>query len=137
MSAFLVSMATMHKVVQGWLGENASQGPFTNPDGDSTLSQGTILGRKLYAMNHRALRQRYGESGSTRHEKRDTAGYVYSDPRVAPVVCLKAMHCLSYQCSEGNVPDSKLYKDLERQKGRLADSIVSATPAYANAEAWD
>ena len=50
-----------------------------------------------------------------------------------PVERLKAIRCLIYQCSEGKVPDSKLYKELEVMSGRLANVIVQNTHEYDGA----
>ena len=47
----------------------------------------------------------------------------------------KAMNCLSYQCSEGNVPESPLFKQLEAAIGAVACRVVDLLPEYEKA-AW-
>ena len=90
---------------------------------------GTKIGRKLFLMNRRALRDRYPSHHHPLPE------YNFQDGRSAttPVERLKAIRCLIYQCSEGKVPDSKLYKELEVMSGRLANVIVQNTHEYDGA----
>ena len=47
---------------------------------------------------------------------------------------LKSLNCYIYQCSEGNVPDSKLYKGIDKLIDRLAMFIATHQPEYEEAE---
>jgi hypothetical protein len=39
-----------------------------------------------------------------------------------------------YQCAEGNVLKTSLYKDLDKLSCDIADKIISDLPEYKNAE---
>jgi hypothetical protein len=58
------------------------------------------LGRKLWAMNTDAVAQRYQE------EPEEVEEFRYSGKGYSICVALKAAHCLCYQCTEGDVPDT-------------------------------
>jgi hypothetical protein len=49
----------------------------------------------------------------------------------------KAIHCLLYQCSEGKVPTSRLYDELNHAAGELAQRIVQDLPEYDKASWGD
>jgi len=120
MSAFLVENETINKVVSYMLPDNASH------------ADGTTLGAKLLTMNHVALKERYGdkmpESVKFRYKYKSYVG------RVRQCIVIKAMRCLRYQCSEGNVPESDLYKQLVKSLHQLALDIVDKLPEYESAE---
>ena len=48
---------------------------------------------------------------------------------------LKSIDCYLYQCSEGNVPESALYKAVQSIRNTLANWIIRNTTAY-NAANW-
>ena len=47
------------------------------------------------------------------------------------------MSCLLYQCSEGKVPNRRLYDELNRAAGELAQAIVQDLPEYEKASWGD
>ena len=47
------------------------------------------------------------------------------------------MCCLLYQCSEGNVPNGRLFNELNRAAGELAQAIVQDLPEYDQASWGD
>ena len=49
---------------------------------------------------------------------------------------VKALQCLHYQCSEGNVPETKGYKELENVIREVVMSIIYSMPEYDQAE-WE
>jgi len=49
---------------------------------------------------------------------------------------LKSLQCLIYQCSEGSVVKTGLYKKLIEVKNDLQDLIISDMPEYKKA-VWD
>lgn len=57
-------------------------------------------------------------------------------PKWSPVQLLKHLQCLSYQMSEGEIPETQIYKDLDRLISAIALSIVNHTPEYDKAK-WD
>jgi len=135
MSAFVVDTDCMDRVVRGF--EIQSSGNCTR------------LGRDLFKLNIEAVRQRYGDPVDEMLPDGWTpSDYVYVEPPAVPGVpsdvdSLKAMHCLIYQCSEGDVPEQSLYRilvelsqALERRvldHHKIAD--IHDLPAYQRA-AW-
>ena len=84
-------------------------------------------------MNRRALGARYECSDRFRLPQ-----FVFEKwADAAPVEQLKAMCCLLYQCSEGKVPNTPLYGELNRAAGELAQRIVEDLPEYYKASWGD
>jgi hypothetical protein len=153
MSAFVIDTATMHRVIRGLFGRNRwgqlvarFDGEYTMP-GERVSADPTAVGRKLFAMNVDAVRQRY-PSDTPDELPGPCDGHALPDDYTAPsrglgrpmttadmVDAYKAINCLLYQCSEGNVPDSPLYLELERAAGELAGAIVRGMPEY-EAAGW-
>ena len=52
-----------------------------------------------------------------------------------PIAAYKSLSCFLYQCAEGYVPETPLYKALEDLRARIAGDIISSLPAYETA-AW-
>ena len=118
MSAFLVQQETINKCVQALLPENAS------------CEAGDRLGDELVGLNWEAICVRYREP---------MPGYPtfrYRNKSYTDVEKFKAMRCLLYQCSEGDVPDKELYHRLEQRSNELARSIVSNLPEF-NEAPWE
>jgi hypothetical protein len=99
------------------------------------------LAQKLFMLNLDAVKQRYPEENEQglpgpivlvpeRYDGRYTEGCEN------PIRVYKSLQCLVYQCSEGNVPETSLYKMLEELEHALAYWIVNNLPEYDKAE-WD
>lgn len=90
------------------------------------------IAARLYAMNQQAIRQRYpdthSEGGYDEIPDYHPGGY---PPR--PVAAHKAITCLLYQCSEGNVVQSPLYRELLTLRDTLANQIVADMPEWEKA----
>ena len=130
MSAFFVSQECMQRVVAGvdhvsdkWFGDYHIQG-FGTVNGSDSLSK---LGEALFEMNDEALLVRYDAEPICE-------AFEYRPASVGLCSALKAMECLRYQCSEGKVPETDLYKGLEKAIGDLASVIVNELPEYEKAE---
>lgn len=130
MSAFIVGHETMQRCAIGFLlGTMPYGAPLANE------AEVTETGRKLYAMNQQALVERYNDN---------TPAPEFTGQRMRPltyskqelVQIYKSMHCLLYQCSEGDVPDSELFKQLELAAGAVASRIVNMMHEYQQAT-WD
>jgi len=119
MSAFLVENETINKVVSYMPSEFV---PCKDRD---------TLGVELLKMNHAALKVRYGDEMPESVEFRFKPKVYYGNSKCT---VLKAMRCLRYQCAEGNVPESDLFKKLDEAINRLAIEIVDALPEYESAE---
>jgi hypothetical protein len=143
MSAFVVGEDTMNRVVRAIVcsGHIRRFGDFDTAIGTNARA----IGRALYAMNIEAIMQRYPDCrtdpdnmpGWQGCEMMPTTYYFGNFRRpmreAELVICLKAMHCLSYQCSEGDVPKTPLFKALEEACGVIAGVVVTSLPGYQSA----
>ena len=85
------------------------------------------FGQELINLNISAYDQRYNETS----EKSD---YTFTECQITVVQGLKSLRGLLYQCHEGDVPNTKLYKQMRNACGDLAQYIVENLPEYENAE---
>jgi len=99
----------------------------------STCAQLDKIGSALFAMNERAVNARYPNDPqqiAPAYSFRPMGDEI-SVPKAAQ---FKAIACLLYQCSEGNEPDSDLFKALDALCNQLACSVAhEAAKAYP----WD
>ena len=140
MSAFMVNTNVMAKVVTAILlnldvfdGESTCRVALLASPTDAQKEAGTKIGRKLFLLNGRALRARYGCSDHLRLP--EFAFERWAD--ATPVEQFKAMSCLLYQCHEGKVHESRLYAELNHAAGELAQRIVQDLPEYDQASWGD
>jgi hypothetical protein len=139
MYAFMVNTNVMAKVVTAILlnldtfdGESTCRRAMLAAPTNQQKEIGTQIGRKLFLMNRRALRARYGCDDHLHPE------FVFERwADTTPVEQFKAIHCLLYQCAEGNVPNSLLYDALNHVAGELAQRIVQDLPEYDKASWGD
>ena len=103
MSAFVVSDETMHRCVK------AAAHSKLWPEG----ADRDELGRALFNMNYAAMSERYGD-------RNEPSQYVFEDREASPAEMWKALQCLIYQASEGDVPESAIYKLTQEASDRLA-----------------
>jgi hypothetical protein len=127
MSAFTVSKLTIDRCVSAmcpeWQGGKAE----------------TILGKRLMQLNRIAMDERY----SDRHTDSKATDPEIDDYRHTPQACnsylfLVALECLRYQCSEGDVPKTPLYAEIDRAVNHWRGVIFSTIPEYKSAtqQAW-
>ena len=136
MSAFMVNTNVMAKVVTAILlnldrfdRENTCRTALLDAPTDTQKVAGTTIGKKLFRLNRRALRARYGRGDHLRVPE-----FVFEKwADATPVEQFKAIHCLLYQCHEGKVHESRLYDELNRSAGDLAQRIVKDLPEYEQA----
>jgi hypothetical protein len=94
--------------------------PYIHPVDDKILFQ------VMENMNARALNDRYGDDISECINP-----YPASVLKPANMVSLyKSLQCYLYQCCEGKVPETALYKALQNIANTLARYIVSDLPEY-------
>lgn len=92
------------------------------------------LADAMTVMNVEALRQRYGESSPEFFWESLECVDLDAAPRpLRPVQFCKSLQCFLYQCAEGDVPDSDLYKALEAYERDVPRRIIMHMPAYAKA----
>ena len=67
---------------------------------------------------------------------RKLSDYTFSYEDGGPIRVFKSLGCLTYQCCEGNVPETELYRFLEDLENTIAREIVHSMPEFDKAE-WD
>lgn len=117
MSAFIVNNTTIHRCLCGLY--------FANLSFEYNIS----LGQKLYELNAKAVAQRYEETP-------ERVKFTREESPVSKISAVKALHCLRYQCSEGDVPKDPLFKKISRAIEILSEDIVCNLPEWNN-EPWD
>jgi hypothetical protein len=136
MSAFIVSSDCINSIVTyvhihigefSWLME----GLRFNVSTEKGLEE---LASALYRMNCDAIEQRYGKK-ALQSDLSAGERFNFRIVRRQPVEVFKAVRCLLYQCSEGNVPERELFKTLEEIGGQIAQEIVRELPDFEKA-AW-
>lgn len=157
MSAFVIDKATMDKCVTTLCATGSTWSGRIIPlfDGIDTGEPDamTKIGRRLFAMNIVACEERYPDCrgnpdnlpGPCDSAGRSTAmdiaaAYAMRQPRFqvpmskTPLIeGYKALSCLQYQCNEGHVSSTGLYKELERAINAVACAIVENLPEYEKA----
>lgn len=123
MSAYIVQDKTINQIVTHvhlsrdleWLKQEFAEaiGPCEN--------FGPDLGRALFLMNIDAITARYGKGQAKEFR---TLDYKFRLESASELRVYHAIAELVYQCSEGAVPESKLYKLLVELKAAVADSII-------------
>jgi hypothetical protein len=136
MSAFMVNTKVMAKVVTAILlnrdtfdGESTCRVVMLATPTDTQKEIGTKIGRKLFLLNRKALRARYGCGEHLRVP--EFALEKWAD--ATPIEQFAALRCLLYQCHEGKVHESPLYGELNHAAGELAQRILQDLPEYQKA----
>ena len=98
---------------------------------------------RLKILNLESLNQRYGDNwddvdAEVSDERFDKYPIRIMNNTPAPslIQSLKHVQCYLYQCNEGNVPDSSLYKDVEKLQNGLIWEIISNMKEY-NEATWE
>ena len=138
MSAFVCGQQTYNEIYAGLNAPNIYTKRAIN-----TLTGGRDMSEVidiLYRLNIRAVNQRY-ESNPTHEQSIEHTG-----KRLLAKLCklidvsqtqfLKSLECLRYQMTEGNVPETKEYKQLGEIIDAVKTSIIKEIPEYAAAH-WD
>lgn len=93
---------------------------------------------KLREMNVEALKQRYDDYEEMIDDLPYEDGHDIWQPRngIQPwhFQLLKSLQCYKYQCCEGDVPESDLWKGIQAFVNTLQGFIVSNLPEYEKAE---
>lgn len=145
MSAFVIDRKDMDKVVWAicYTYRPGEQLIHSFAGGKtSTHGSATRIGRKLFEMNCDAVMQRYpncvgnpddmpGEEGCWKYPTTYVAEpFTFSGTDLAMLrEALEEMRSLRYQCSEGNVPDTALFRELKDAICAVACQIVDMLPA--------
>ena len=140
MSSFMVNSNVMNKVVTAILlnlgafdGESTCRVALLATPTDAQKEIGAKIGRKLFLLNRKALRARYG---CGEHLHIPEFGFEkWAD--ATPIEQFAALRCLLYQCHEGKVHESPLYGELNHAAGELAQRILQDLPEYQKASWGD
>src|SRR5437870_4242272 len=109
MSAFLVEKTTINNIVS-WLRQELLHHSYLRPVaerfGVDVVSDGweQRLAQAMYALNSEAVNQRYDEKNAVPEIVCDLS------PTSSRIAGWKALGCWLYQCSEGTIPQTKLYQ---------------------------
>jgi hypothetical protein len=135
MSAFIVEDETINTIVNflflKQIGGDVYWSKYVLNDAGIKLD--TQAARKAFALslfdlNVQAVGERYDEIEE----------YVFSYRQTLscnPTQAYKSLKCWLYQCTEGTVIESKLYKLMDEMSKEIAMYIVETSPAY-NAAEW-
>jgi hypothetical protein len=137
MSAFIVEDETINRVVT-WLTREVQTNRFTldwlarEYDVDLTSDRwNETLAQAMFQLNCDGVNARYGNGEA---EKFRPLNFTYKlEDYHSLVQVLKSLQCWKYQCSEGDVPETKLYQFFEEVEHHLALKIVMDLPAYEKA----
>lgn len=131
MSAYIVEPKTINRVVSFCiLDRDLCEWIKIYGKYDLDTKQGqNKFANDLYQMNIEAVNQRYDE-------KNPQELIVFQFVPVNQFQALKSMQCLQYQCDEGDIPNTELYKLLTQIIYMLEDKIISSLPQYEIAE-WE
>ena len=137
MSAYVVEDETINRIV-AWLecdkiGSEHVATHILTAHGYTCDEEFERLAHEMFQLNVDAVNQRYGPGEAEKFRPLDFQYAVKMPP--TPIQALKALQCLLYQCSEGDVPESPLYQMLREIESTIARAIVSRLPEYTNA-AW-
>jgi hypothetical protein len=141
MSAFIVADKAINNIVN-WLereleevyGTTIIRQKFMEQDFDTgKLGWTERLSHAMFQMNVIAVDVRYG-SGEARKSRPLNYHYEVTEP-VPMVQVLKSLQCWLYQCSEGTIPGTGLYKlfDTDVQM-YLMSKIIDTLPEYQRAK---
>ena len=90
----------------------------------------TAFGRAIWLMNVDALKARYPKDDWA-EERKEAQAYSFRDRSgVSKTQMYKSCRCLIYQCSEGNVPNTQTFKDVNELSCDLAHHILTRTSEY-------
>ena len=130
MSAFLVSEKTLYNCMKAITKAKYSA---LYKDIGGSHKKFKIIFMALNSLNSLALKVRYNEEPAPGYKFCEVK---YSNISSDKIQLLKSLQCLIYQCSEGSVVKTGLYKKLIEVKNDLMDLIIRDLPEYENA-VWD
>ncbi len=130
MSAFMCSDKHFQYIADGLYTYAQSIGNELN---DKEYVQDLV--NSFQVINIKALRERYKKPESMYSFSNRVAKPSLSD-YIDRYQLLKALKCLKYQCSEGDIPETEEYKSLSNYIDIITDNIISESDKYQRAE-WE
>jgi hypothetical protein len=133
MSSFLVSKETINNIVTGltsktWTDCIMWDYPFKdviNEDEDFNK-----LGKELIKLNLLALGKRYGDELN----EEEINNYEFNFKDSSKIQFIKNLQCFLYQCSEGDIINTKLFKDLRKVEIALINDYINDLEEYKTAK---
>lgn len=134
MSAYIVEDETINKIVEGIrhavkYGDGFKslqlQPGFIHKAGAADYQS---FGELLFTMNVEAIEQRYGKGEAESFRPLDYEYHCVYPPTA--IRFYRVLSCYLYQCLEGNVPETPLYKIMYDVQVQLAMLIVQSLPEY-------
>ena len=89
----------------------------------------TAFGKKLYKLNLKAVIERYDKKHGF-----ELAKYIFNYRLEKIEQAYNSLRCFTYQCSEGNVPKTKLFKQMEELEMIVARMIADREADKIKAE---
>lgn len=135
MSAFVVQDEIINRIISCIkMGRNMEYIRKELKDAGYDLENGDCskLGDDMFKLNCQAVDERYGE-GEAKGFRELNYKYMFNMYASNKTYAYKALGCWLYQCSEGNVPESTLYKLMESIQNRIACHIVDYSKEYEQA----
>lgn len=141
MSAFICSSKTFQEIYTGLemartshcLTYNVLRNEINRALGGKTVKEYIDI---LYRLNVKAVNQRYNEKTIESIPATDLDTIATIDKNVSMAQFLKSCECLHYQMSEGDIPEKKEYKQLEKIIDAISYTIAHTQTEYENAH-WD
>ena len=147
MSAFVCGSKTINRIAGGLFHAKEQGGynrSFAKPSSELLELMGESIadfGKTLYLMNVNAVEQRYpdcigkpdnlpGECDENGHH----SPYKYNLSRPDRIQFYKSLQCFLYQCTEGDVDELPLYKQLDFYLNDLARHIIVGSKEYEKAD---
>ena len=130
MSSFIVDDKTINSIVFHITRDKDSHYVTNKFSTGELVGKPKELGEEMYKLNLVAVEDRYGDYAAMTMGAISKADYSYRAVNASPIQTLKNLQCWLYQCSEGEVPGSTLYKMMEAYASELAKDIVRALPEY-------
>lgn len=140
MSSFIVEDKTINRVVNyiaydhkyTYIRRRAKEElgfDLTTPEGQQQL------GWAMFKLNIRAVNQRYEDGQADQFRPLDYKYHIIGDYSLPAMI--KSLACWLYQVSEGDCPESALYKFMQWAKGELCYRYVSQTKEFEAADTWN
>lgn len=138
MSAYIVENKTINKVLTylklnregDWINSQIKKELNIDVEDVKELDR---MGRAMLLLNIEAVDSRYSETNDSTELLNAYNWQIELNTNI--MQALKSLQCWLYQCSEGKIPESGLYKLMDEVKVSWLEKIVSSLPAY-NKIAW-
>ena len=97
------------------------------------------LGREMLALNNKAVYDRYShhtKCADMLTEPEEINNFKFHHNMATRLQAYRALDCLLYQCSEGDCPETAIYKTMEKMLHNTAAELVCGLPEYEAASGY-